>query len=56
VREYCGEVEADALGELKSLPECHLDWDHTNLDVPGTDHAQADIRARQDSEVADAHE
>ena len=41
VREYCGEVDSDALAKLEALPEWHLDWDRTNLDVPETDQAQA---------------
>ena len=27
IREYCGEVAADALAKLRSLPDWHPDWD-----------------------------
>ncbi|MGO8841323.1 MAG: hypothetical protein ACLQF1_09395 [Methyloceanibacter sp.] len=26
VREYCGEVDADALAKLEALPDFHVDW------------------------------
>jgi hypothetical protein len=42
VREYCGEVDPAALNKIKALPDWHLDWDRTNLDVHGTAHAQPD--------------
>ena len=46
IREYCGEVDAEALSKLRSLPDWHPDWDRrsqgANLDVRGTDQAHAD--------------
>jgi hypothetical protein len=60
VREYCGEVDVDALAKLNKLPVWHLDWDRTNLDVPETDHAQSDRQseplAAKALEVPDADE
>jgi len=41
VLEYCGEVDLPALEKLNELPDWHLDWDHTNLDVRGTDRAHS---------------
>jgi hypothetical protein len=46
---YCGEIDANALAQLKSLPDWHPDWDclndRANLDVRGTDQVQADARS-----------
>ena len=46
VREQCGEIDANSLAVLKALPDWHPDWDRrnhrANLDVRGTDQAQAD--------------
>jgi hypothetical protein len=60
VREYCGEIEIDALARLDELPEWHVDWDVTNLDVPGTDQAQAGKQSKplvsEALEVPDAAE
>jgi hypothetical protein len=60
VREYCGEIDLEALSMLKDLPEWHPDWDRTNLDVHGTDHAQSDRQSRplvaNALEVSDAGE
>ena len=41
VREYCGEVDPAALDKLHELPDWHLDWECTNLDVHGTDQGQS---------------
>ena len=50
IREYCGEVDAEALSQLKSLPDWHPDWDRrsqrTNLDVRGTSRAQVNTQSR----------
>jgi hypothetical protein len=58
VREYCGEVDPPALEKLNEPPKWHLDWDHTNLDVPETNQAQADKQpeslASKESEALDA--
>ncbi len=55
VREYCGDVEPAALAKLSALPEHHA---MQNLDVRGTDQAQADGRseplASQGLEVREA--
>jgi hypothetical protein len=44
IRQYCGEIEVEALAKLNLLPDWHADWDcrnhRTNLDVRGTDQAQ----------------
>ena len=60
VREHCGEIDLDSLAWLQDLPHWHPDWDHTNLDVRGTDHAQPDKRseplAAKALEVSDADE
>ena len=60
VHEYCGEVDLDALARLQDLPDWHPDWDHTNLDVHGTDHALGDRGSKplrpKVSEVSDADE
>jgi hypothetical protein len=60
VREYCGEIDLDALAKLDELPEWHIDWDLTNLDVPETDQVHADKQSKplasKASEVADAAE
>ena len=45
VREYCGQVDPAALEKLNALPEWHLDWDCTNLDVHGTARAQPGARS-----------
>ncbi len=49
IREYCGEIDANALAKLQAFPDWHPDWDRkndlTNLDVRGTDQAQADGRS-----------
>ena len=41
IREYAGEVDLEALGRLRSLPDWHHDWgrrnDRANLDVLRTD-------------------
>lgn len=46
---YCGEIDANSLAKLKSLPDWHPDWDsrdqHKNLDVPETDQVQAEVDA-----------
>jgi hypothetical protein len=46
VARHCGEIDANALAKLKSLPDWHPDWDCRddleNLDVHETDQAQAD--------------
>jgi hypothetical protein len=46
IRAYCGEIDADGLSKLSSLPDWHPDWDRgsqrTNLDVRETDQAHAD--------------
>ena len=59
IREYRG-VDKAALQQLRALPEWHLDWDRTNLDVHGTDLAQRDWGAKplgpKASEVPDADE
>jgi hypothetical protein len=53
-------VDKVALQQLRTLPDWHPDWDHTNLDVHGTDRAQADSGSKplepKDSEVFDADE
>jgi hypothetical protein len=60
VREYCAQIDLDAVARLQDLPGLHPDWDDTNLDVPGTDHAQADRRSKalaaNASEVSNAAE
>ena len=49
IGKHCGEVDADALSKLRSLPDWHPDWDRrsqrTNLDVRGTDQARADAQS-----------
>jgi hypothetical protein len=46
---FCGEIDDNALAELKSLPDWHPDWDsrdqRKNLDVLGTDQVQADAQS-----------
>jgi hypothetical protein len=46
---YCGEIDANSLAKLKSLPDWHPDWDRRNdrenLDVRGTDQVQADAHS-----------
>ena len=62
IREYCGEVDVEALAKLRALPDWHPDWDRrndrTNLDVRGTDQAQAEQQleplAAQGLEVGEA--
>ncbi len=60
VREYCVEVDPAALDKLNVLPDRHLDWDCTNLDVHGTAHVQPDAGreplAAKALEVSDADE
>jgi hypothetical protein len=49
IREYCGEIDVEALAKLQALPAWHPDWDHrnegANLDVRGTDQAKADAQS-----------
>jgi hypothetical protein len=46
---YFGKIDANALAQLKSLPDWHPDWDclndRANLDVRGTDQVQTDARS-----------
>jgi hypothetical protein len=46
IHAYCGEIDADGLSKLSSLPDWHPDRDRgsqrTNLDVRETDQAHAD--------------
>jgi hypothetical protein len=62
IRQYCGEIDVEALAKLNLLPDWHADWDRrnyrTNLDVRGTDqaHVQQPLEplASQRLEVGDA--
>ena len=58
IRQSCGELDHSALEKIKALPDWHLDWDKTNLDVHGTDREQPDAtletlpaRALEDSDA-----
>jgi hypothetical protein len=46
---HCGEIDANSLAKLKSLPDWHPDWDSRddleNLDVHETDQVQADAHS-----------
>jgi len=46
---YCGEIDANSLAKLESLPDWHPDRDsrddRENLDVPGTDQVRADAQS-----------
>jgi hypothetical protein len=50
VREYCGEVDAEAAAKLQALPDWHPDWDRKkdlqNLDVRGTDQVRGEKHTR----------
>jgi hypothetical protein len=49
IREHCGEIDVEALAKVQALPSWHPDWDRrndwANLDVRGTDQAQADAQS-----------